>query len=91
MIGANACTSCKRLDREKATDVEDEAFCSSFPEGIPANIWDGSHAHRVPIEDEDTWEPIPGWEEDFDLYVQVHTETTGELPDGMPPEDPNRG
>lgn len=90
MIGANACTSCRRLDREAVTDTEDEAVCSSFPEGIPVTIWAGDHAHRVPITDEETWDPIPGWEDDFDLYVQVHVETTGAEPKGMP-EDPNRG
>jgi len=88
MIGANACTSCKHLDREKATDTEDEAFCSSFPEGIPENIWAGDHAHRVPIGDEETWEAIPGWEDDFEDYVEVYVALNSKEPEGLPT---NRG
>lgn len=91
MIGANACTSCRRLDREKGTDTEDEAFCSSFPEGIPVEVWEGSHAHRVPLGDEETWSPIPGWEDSFDSYVQVFEAVNGEKPKGLPPEEPNPG
>jgi hypothetical protein len=91
MIGANACTSCRRLDREAVTDTEDEAVCSSFPEGIPENIWAGDHAHQVPLGDEETYEPMPGWEDDFGSYVEVHEAMTGSPPEGMLEEDPNRG
>ncbi len=91
MIGANACTSCARLDREAATDTEDQARCSSFPDGIPMDIWDGSHAHQVPLGDEETYEAIPGWEEDLQGYVEVFEAMTGEKPKGLPEEAPNPG
>jgi hypothetical protein len=98
MIGANACTSCRRLDREAEPIGAEEGgdgilrgVCSSFPEGIPENIWAGDHAHQVPLEDEETYVSMPGWEDDFGSYVEVHEAMTGSPPEGMLEEDPNRG
>lgn len=38
------CKACKHLDRNRSN----EAVCSAFPEGIPAEIWTNQHDHHEP-------------------------------------------
>lgn len=83
MIVANACTSCLRLDREAQPTETGMGVCSSFPDGIPEEIWDGSHGHLVPLGEEEVYD---GDEAAHADYVEAWTAVFGEEPEGLSTE-----
>lgn len=83
-IGVNACSVCTRLDPD-AQPVEEDGLtlgkCEAFPEGIPADIWTGDHAHRVAFDGEDLlWD---GDEAEHAAYVDLFEVLAGEPPEGL--------
>lgn len=50
------CIMCARFDSKDRT----KNACTSFPRGIPDAIFQNLRDHRLTLEGEPTWEPLPG-------------------------------
>lgn len=75
MMRPMICDSCVRFDRYlEHPDVP--ATCTSFPQGIPRDIYPGGGDHRESRSGEEPWELLEGYEPFLEAY-----ESEPETPD----------